>query len=142
MFLFRYLPKMEQFNLKIKLYSDNYEKTWDIHNPIWEVQDLIGVVMSQWPKFINIALFSNTFVYKQRIQLVSFFYLNGVRDETLIVDFIKKVKGPHMEKYRKTIKDLFEYIDKSHDVRDKYFSYNVKFHEYQTLNYIKRTKCT
>jgi hypothetical protein len=75
--------------------------------------------MSKWPTFINIGLFSNTFMYKQRIQLVSFFYFNGVRDDILISDFIKKNKGPHTEMYRKTLKDLYEYIDKNHDVRKR-----------------------
>lgn len=100
---------------------------------MWLVQDIVAPY-SNWPEWIKDLLKSPTFIYIERIKLLTFFFVNGVREADLVFDFLLKIKGSRlMMEYKRTIDDIYKYL-KDEKNQHRYFSYCVDHEHYEYLD--------
>lgn len=99
---------------------------------LFTFQDVCGPVYS-WPPYIKKIIVSDTFVYRERMKLRTFFYVNGLRDPGEWLKFIIGVKGVAFRRYDREIISLFNYYGNT-SVQNRYFSYCMQHKRYEYLN--------
>lgn len=119
-------------NVISKTYYENSYST-DI---FFTVQDVCGPIYL-WPIYIKQIIASKTFNYSERIKLLTFFWVNGYRNNEGWLQFIIKIKGPGFLRYDKEIFNLFKYLHRE-EIQHNYFSYCVTHEQYEYLDGSKR----
>lgn len=103
------------------------------NNPWLRVQVLIGEA-SNWPQDIPYMLFCSNLGYRHRINLATFFWLNGVLIQ-LFLEVLQHCNTALSPSKTRKFRDLYLYFDGNVNVRERYFAYSLTERRVLNLNY-------
>ena len=114
-----------------------YQREFNPNDYLWLIQDIVGPYC-KWPAFIKQVLNTRTFHYQERVKLLSFLFLNGIKDYMDAYNFLVRIKGVAViSEYFQTIKQLYLYwmhSDEGQYRRSRYFSKCLIHDIYEDLN--------
>ena len=128
--LFSQLPPSEQLDLE--WYFSKGESKVQVED--W-ICDILGPFTS-WPDHLLYKLFCEKLSYKNRIKVIGFLWMNGLRICQIVYIIFKC--NPFPVNWRKII-DLFYYFDRNiANCHNRYYSFDLITKEYVFFNGVKR----